>query len=585
MRLQELIEALNKQQYKQLMQDVGAFDANRYEDIFKKYPRKGKNPYRIYLNADSVDLSNNEEIKGRIQRDVETVLSNHGYEIVDYAGNKARKESDGDDNTQFDDSKLSPEQIKKRQERQAKPKKEQLFKIGKLLQQFDVAVYKEYVADNQTKKGASHRGKELLVCISRHPYDVGGMSTGQSWTSCMNLEGGVNAHYVSADIKGGALVAYLISKDDLNLQKPLARTLILPYISQMPGEEFVFGVSKAVYPPEMADVGFSQIVVNWANEVNDSKELQSWVYRLADVHYGEVHSKDAFRVGKRDLKDISAYHLYKLYTENVISFDDIPDEKLSQDFMGHIIQRDPSKFPILLKKGLEVDKDILNYAVLDWNNFNALDKNSPEFKMAEPYFAANNIWKYVDWIIDGGEYNEEAILFALGRNSRSVQAISYLYRQSQHKPSKEIMHAMVKTQDGYEELQSIYSDENIDESIKRDALVWDTKNITLMKQTKELVTLALNIAPSSWKYVTDKTPELEQIAEKIMKEKLIEKPLLFSSLYEIGFIPDEETQLKMVEKNPKIIQILVDRLRDGVSEKVRNAAERQGAFHSWHGVN
>jgi hypothetical protein len=84
-------------------------------------------------------------------------------------------------------------------------------------------------------KSRSLAGKKLLICYTRHPYDVAGMSTDRGWTSCMELPnktnflGGCNYHLLSGEIKYGTIVAYLIEENDKNLKNPIGRVAIKPY--------------------------------------------------------------------------------------------------------------------------------------------------------------------------------------------------------------------------------------------------------------------------------------------------------------------------------------------------------------------
>jgi hypothetical protein len=58
------------------------------------------------------------------------------------------------------------------------------------------------------------------------------MSTDRGWTSCMDLDTGSKTFYIMEDVKKGTIIAYLIKKDDLNINNPVARVLIKPYVSE-----------------------------------------------------------------------------------------------------------------------------------------------------------------------------------------------------------------------------------------------------------------------------------------------------------------------------------------------------------------
>lgn len=68
------------------------------------------------------------------------------------------------------------------------------------------------------------KSEDLEVVISIKKEDIAAMSTGRRWSSCMTL-GSDSGYYknVFCEIKDGGFVAYLISKNDRNIDDPLAR--------------------------------------------------------------------------------------------------------------------------------------------------------------------------------------------------------------------------------------------------------------------------------------------------------------------------------------------------------------------------
>jgi hypothetical protein len=124
------------------------------------------------------------------------------------------------------------------------PKKRPL-RIGKVLEKHNATdtVKKAYM--NDPARSASNTS-DNVVTISRHPYDVGGMSTDRGWRSCMTLPtnpnlsenkqkkgddlGGEYAReYLPEDIKHGTHVAYLHHKNDKSISKPSARIALKPH--------------------------------------------------------------------------------------------------------------------------------------------------------------------------------------------------------------------------------------------------------------------------------------------------------------------------------------------------------------------
>ena len=198
---------MSKKKYKEL-----------YPDIFKNGKDRQFFPFNVTLKAeDSI-----------IYKDVQEVMNMRGYKIVDYKGGYAVKIKETDD-----DGK--PVLGKNKD------------KIGGLIKDFIKAenewgydgnydfssqnikniemLYEAFVSDPFRSGGG-----EYNIIISRHPYDIAGMSTDRFWDSCMaigqhqsiiynkKIDQGMNAHYLPQDIEAGTLVAYLVNKDE----KPIA---------------------------------------------------------------------------------------------------------------------------------------------------------------------------------------------------------------------------------------------------------------------------------------------------------------------------------------------------------------------------
>lgn len=102
------------------------------------------------------------------------------------------------------------------------------IRIGKLLTKLgEDKLLKTY---NQSKSDTLKNTDDLQIVISRHPYDIIGMSTNRGWTTCHDLNdkryGGRHLHNISSDLKKGTLVAYLIRKSDRNISNPISRCLL-----------------------------------------------------------------------------------------------------------------------------------------------------------------------------------------------------------------------------------------------------------------------------------------------------------------------------------------------------------------------
>lgn len=149
------------------------------------------------------------------------------------------------------------------------------MKIGKILQ-------KEGLADKPTTKTTTRGNKSLTVgqlyaadplrassdnsekqlVISKHRYDVAGMSTGRSgWNSCMDMEEGQNRHYLPSDMKHGTLTAYVTRKGDDKIDAPIGRLNLKRFDSRQ----------HTIYRPEGRGYGSMpkgaiKQIHNWASE-------------------------------------------------------------------------------------------------------------------------------------------------------------------------------------------------------------------------------------------------------------------------------------------------------------------------------
>lgn len=143
---------------------------------------------------------------------------------------------------------------------------------------------------------------ECQVVISRDPYDIAGMSTDRKWHSCMELknenenyderirntnEGGCYRYYVKNDLIEGSLIAYLIDKDDREIEEPHARVLIKPYINRQGDQIFLSPEARVYKDDTLIDSvlanKFLVIVDDWAKE--QQKDLKGKFYANPNLYY------------------------------------------------------------------------------------------------------------------------------------------------------------------------------------------------------------------------------------------------------------------------------------------------------------
>lgn len=183
--------------------------------------------------------------------------------------------------------------------------KKQGRRIGKILNSFPndeeaVSLLKAYKMDSSRVKGSDYR-----VVISRHPYDIAGMSTDRNWTSCMNLgyagvvysdkpkvERGINAHYIRNDITAGSIVAYLVPSTDrtpngkIEIKRPLSRILMKPHQNNENQNDIVYSMGR-IYGVGLSD--FRYFIEQWlkkninVNTENKKYHLMSGLYMDGDT--------------------------------------------------------------------------------------------------------------------------------------------------------------------------------------------------------------------------------------------------------------------------------------------------------------
>ncbi len=132
--------------------------------------------------------------------------------------------------------------------------------IGKALKRTKAEPSVVGAFENDPNRAASNK-KKLAIAYTWEPKHVASMSTGRGWTSCMNMDEGMNRHYLEHDIAHGTHVAYLIHDDDHKIDSPLARIALKPFKSE-DGEHTILRPETTTYGT--AKDSFGQHVSDWA---------------------------------------------------------------------------------------------------------------------------------------------------------------------------------------------------------------------------------------------------------------------------------------------------------------------------------
>ncbi len=280
-----LLEAISMKMYKENLPKEYWYDKSQGYNRWDKLFGVGVNRITIPLKSNSLDIPTSTPF----MEEINSLFVPLGYKInsfEDYLNNKVYKIGD----------------IKNP------------MKIGGLLKKVEDK-YIFYRFDTSTerkewKDKINNSDKDLKIIISRHPYDLLGMSSGRDWrlSSCMRIgskddkvyvdilasmghkieddtklgdedyEGytdndvesdGLNSGYISKDIEQGTLVAYVVKADDDNINKPLSRILIKPYVNEKNPTDIIWISADKLYGQSIE--GFKSSVDEWLSSWQGDK--------------------------------------------------------------------------------------------------------------------------------------------------------------------------------------------------------------------------------------------------------------------------------------------------------------------------
>lgn len=198
---------------------------------------KGESTIRIPLPDDG-------EHVGKIPETVQSHLEKHGFSISSFGDYRAGYALDNHG---------------------------RIVSIGKALNKTKASEEIKGHFENDPVRQAANK-KELHVAITKDPYHVAGMSTDRGWTSCMHMNDGMNANYLMHDIQRGTHVAYLVHKDDKDIDRPIARIALKPFTNDeghtiLRPEDSVYGTANSK---------FHEVVNSWADQHFPMKEHSAY---------------------------------------------------------------------------------------------------------------------------------------------------------------------------------------------------------------------------------------------------------------------------------------------------------------------
>jgi hypothetical protein len=181
----------------------------------------GKNVYRLYYDLNTgkqitptktiPKLKFDVNIIDGLKNDVENILKNQNFSLVDFEKNIAKNNKNG-----------------------------QNIKITKAIGDYDYNTtkeYNEYLGDLTKKYNGDDK---LYVVLSRHSHDIAAMASKPNITSCEDVReytdikqtaigreeiGEGNGAEIWSSIKNGLIVFYLIRENDWNIKDPISRVI------------------------------------------------------------------------------------------------------------------------------------------------------------------------------------------------------------------------------------------------------------------------------------------------------------------------------------------------------------------------
>jgi hypothetical protein len=242
--------------------------------------RNGNRIYIPYINEEDENPSNN-----IVKNEVADFLNSKGYKLHDY----------------FKGTVIEPKYGRE-------------TKIGKIID--NPELLKKFNND-EVRRG--YKKKNSYIVLSRHPYDIAGMSTNRGWTSCMSIDRKENpvdncSRYVKEDIKYGTIVAYFIDKNDLNINDPIGRVLIKPYLNE--DGVVIYNVSSTTYgsPP----AGFKPQLESIFDLANSNKRMG--MYSMDEKLYAGDDPFEVFNISIKRFERLSNQERLNFLEKNHFSF-------------------------------------------------------------------------------------------------------------------------------------------------------------------------------------------------------------------------------------------------------------------------
>lgn len=403
---------INETNVKKWEDKIKSSSYNRFFAFKNWFPETG----RVYIPFQTEELNQTE--KSKIDKDIENYFKDHEkYEILDYSKGLA-----------FDKISKRPIKIGKVLEMEAKKEENKIKasyenkQISEIKYQhelkFTKLYYKELLSTFTSSKyrvGIKNISPYMIV-FSSISEDIAAMSTNRDWTSCLDLEGGINRESVFCEIKDGGFIAYLCFKEDKDIEKPLARVLIRRFDNKE-GKSIAV-LEESVYGNPLE--GFVQQVQKWIDSKQGKIRPGRYIRKggwYSDT-FGTANPDDSAKKQRKDMTEIfypkTANGLFKMLSKkinpnivkNVIDklldknlaldeknksklIDLIKSERINSEYKNYIPEFKRKlflKYPELLN-----DQEFSNLGMYDRQK---IARNNPKFKEIQKDLAINKILSF-----------------------------------------------------------------------------------------------------------------------------------------------------------------------------------------------
>jgi hypothetical protein len=258
-----------------------------------------------------------------------------------------------------------------------------LSKIANQYKREDALSYlKKY--NDEAARGKENRALEIdkyMIVLSKNKLDIARMSDDREWSSCMELVSGRFNEFVSEDIYEGTIVSYLINPDDLEINAPLARTLIKPYQEKGKPQNIYFFTEGKVYGKNVS--GFLESVDSIIDNVQIIERPVS--LSLIRTLYCDNIYRQKRLAGVQKLESDGEYNeeFIKLFTDTYNIYEYTINDDLSIDVDGDVLLSEVpfKKIPIKFNR-------VSGSFILSAGNINTLE-NCPKY-VGKSFNCSNN---------------------------------------------------------------------------------------------------------------------------------------------------------------------------------------------------